>query len=155
MVTTRDDYDRQFERLQIAIDALLKAGCYLHAIARAYSQVHLTAEYAAFLSDMTIERRRQGESQYQSDYSHNEMADVIRSLYDGQRHGKVVPGTGSGITSSTYTPIEAAKKMDQLQRDRKDADYGPTAVLEPYTADQAGERLKWAKTLVEDLRRLI
>jgi len=45
--------------------------------------------------------------------------------------------------------------VDILQRDRKDADYGPTDALEPYTEEQADERLKWANLLVEDLMTIL
>jgi len=44
---------------------------------------------------------------------------------------------------------------DWLQRDRKDADYGPTDVLEPYSEQEADQRLNWASMLVEDLRKLL
>lgn len=157
MVKTREEYDRQFERLAKAIAALKSDGCYLHAIARAYYQVHLTASYAAYKRGARIERsdRHSGTTLYQSDYSHNEMPDLVHALYEGQRHGRVIPGSGSGITKTKMAPSEAARRADQLQRDRKDADYGPTLVAEPYTAPQADERLEWANLLVEDLRRLI
>lgn len=50
---------------------------------------------------------------------------------------------------------QAIRYVDILQRDRKDADYGPTDALEPYTEEQADERLKWANLLVEDLMTIL
>jgi hypothetical protein len=38
--------------------------------------------------------------------------------------------------------------LDLPQRGRKDADYGPSLVLAPYTANQAARRLEWAITAV-------
>ena len=46
-------------------------------------------------------------------------------------------------------------KADLLQRDRKDADYGPTKVPEPFSAEEADERIRWANMLVEDLRTIL
>jgi hypothetical protein len=80
-----------------------------------------------------------------------EIPGLVHALYSGQRYNKVIPGTGTGITSANWAPAEAARKTDLLQRDRKDADYGPTAVAEPYTEAQTtsawiGRRV-WSKTL--------
>jgi hypothetical protein len=97
---------------------------------------------------------RQGQEVEIDEFTHNALSDVVSALYSGSKRGRVSPGTTPGIVGQ-LTDREASRYADLLQRDRKDADYGPTEVVEPYTAEQADERLKWANMLVEDLRKIL
>lgn len=83
------------------------------------------------------------------------MSDVVRVLYTGNRSGSVGPGSHSGIVGARLHEREAARYVNQLHLDRLRADYGPTDSAEPYTAEQADERLHWANLLILDVRKLV
>jgi hypothetical protein len=156
MALTRDRYDLQRARLEMAVADLRAGGSLLHAIARAYYLVYVTASFAATVHGVMVTHARPGqEGVEQDDFTHNAMADVVQALYSGNKHGRVSPGSPPGIGGGHFTEREAAKHLDLLQRDRKAADYGPTNVDEPYTPEQADERLRWANMIVEDLGKLI
>jgi hypothetical protein len=152
---TFEQYERQRRRLEKAVGELRSAGSLLHAIARAYYVVHATATYAAAKYGVTIAHRRHGEEIESDDFTHNAIPDVVRVLYSGNKSGRVSPGSTPGIGSGRVGDAQAVRYAESLQRDRKDADYGPTEALEPYTEEQADQRLTWANILVEDLRKLL
>ena len=156
MALTPEQYERQRTRQEKAVADLRKGGSFLHAIARAYYLVYVTASYAASRHGVVVTHSRGGqESLEKDDFSHNSLPDVVQALYSGNKHGRVSPGSTPGVGDGCFTDRDAAKKSDLLQRDRKDADYGPTMVAEPYSGTEADERLEWAKMLVEDLRKLL
>jgi hypothetical protein len=156
MALTREQYDRQRARLEKAVADLRSGGSLLHAIARAYYLVYVTASYAATNHGVVVTHTRVGQQGVErDDFTHNAMADVVQALYSGNKAGRVSPGGTPGIGNGRFTEREAAKRVDLLQRDRKAADYGPTNVSEPYTLAEADERLQWANCLVEDLERLL
>jgi hypothetical protein len=152
---TFEQYERQRQRLEKAVVELRSAGSLLHAIARAYYVVHATATYAAAKYGVTISHRRHGEEIESDDFTHNAIPDVVRVLYSGNKSGRVSPGSTPGIGFGRVGDAQAVRYAESLQRDRKDADYGPTEALEPYTEEQADQRLIWANILVEDLRKLL
>jgi hypothetical protein len=152
---TVEQYQRQYRRLEKAVRDLRSAGSLLQAIARAYYIVHATATYAAARYGVTVTHFRQGREAESGDFTHNSIPDVVRALYSGNKSGRASPGSTPGIGSGHVGDIQAMRYTELLQRDRKDADYGPTDVLEPYTRRQADERLTWANMLVEDLRKLL
>ena len=152
---TSDEYDRQRRRLEKAIVELRSAGSLLQAIARAYYVVHATATYAAARYGVTVTHRRHGQEIESDEFTHNAIPDVVRVLYTGNKSGRVTAGSTPGIGSGHLGHGQAMRYADWLQRDRKDADYGPTDVLEPYTEQEADQRLNWASMLVEDLRKLL
>jgi hypothetical protein len=152
----RDEYERQIERQERAVVDLRAGGSLLHAVARAYYLVYVTASYVATVHGVTATHVRQGKVVTEADdFSHNTIPDVVEALYSGNKRGRVSPGSTPGIGAGNFTDREAAKKADLLQRDRKDADYGPTLVPEPYSPNQADERIRWAHMLVGDLRKLL
>ena len=146
---TLEQYERQRQRLEKAVVDLRSAGSLLQAIARAYYVVHATATYAAAKYNVTVAHRRHGEEVESDDFTHNAIPDVVRVLYSGNKSGKVSPGSTPGIGSGRIGDAQAVRYAESLQRDRKDADYGPTEALEPYSEEQADQRLRWAKILVE------
>jgi hypothetical protein len=152
---TFEQYDRQRRRLEKAVVELRSAGSLLQAIARAYYVVHATATYAAAKYGVTVAHWRHGEEIESDDFTHNAIPDVVRVLYSGNKSGRVSPGSTPGIGSGRVGDAQAVRYAESLQRDRKDADYGPTEALEPYTEEQADQRLSWANILVEDLRKLL
>ena len=143
-------------RLEAAVTALQASGCYLQAIARKYYVAYTTAKYVAIVHGVSaVHARNKGNFQSQ-DFRHNEMADLVRSLYTGLRRGTVVDvGDCHGITEAKLSDGEAWRIIEVLQADRKLADYGPGTTQEPYSEQQAKERLKKAQTLTEDLRKLL
>lgn len=152
---TFEQYERQRQRLEKAVVELRSSGSLLQAIARAYYVVHATATYVAAKYGVTVAHRRHGEEVESDDFTHNAIPDVVRVLYSGNKSGKVSPGSTPGIGSGRISDAQAVRYAESLQRDRKDADYGPTEALEPYSEEQADQRLIWANILVEDLRKLL
>lgn len=151
---TRAEYDRQFARIERAVTDLRAGGSRLHAVARAYYLVHVTATFAGHYYGLAVHVRRDGQPTEIAEFSHNMMPDVVAALYRGSRSGAVLPGSTPGI-AGVLTDAQAIRYTDMLQTDRKAADYGPTDAAEPYDDDQTDERLKWAKTLSEDLRKIL
>lgn len=156
MALTLEQYKRQRTRLERAVADLRSGSSLLQAVARAYYLVYATASYAATVHGLTVSHSRYGqEGVERDDFTHNAMPDVVQALYSGNKHGRVSPGGTPGIAGGHFNEREAAKRVDLLQRDRKDADYGPTNVDEPYSPDEADERIAWANKLLEDLGRLL
>jgi len=151
---SRDEYDRQRQRLKKAILDLRRGGSLLHAIARAYYIVYLTASYAAHKFGVTAPYFRKLQGSRSNQFTHTSIAAVIHVLYTGNRSGGISPGSAPGIVG-LLSHGEASRYAERLQRDRLDADYGPTQALEPYDELQADERLEWANMIVEDLRRIL
>ena len=151
---TRAEYDRQFERIERAITDLRVGGSRLHAIARAYYLVHLTATFVGHHYGLVVRVRRDGQTTEIAEFSHNVVPDVVAALYRGSRSGAVLPGSTPGIVG-VLTDSQAVRYADMLQTDRKAADYGPTDAAEPYDDAQTDERLDWAKNLAADLRKIL
>lgn len=155
MALTRPQYDLQFARLRKAIDALLAGGSRLHAVARGYYLVHLTASYLASSFGVVVVHKRDGRDDERDKFSHQATVSLVETLYDGMPRGNIQPGSARGIAAAKLTLREAARRVQLLQRDRVDADYGPTNIEEPYSETEAAERLNWARSVVEDLRSLL
>jgi hypothetical protein len=150
---SQDEYERQKQRMESAVRILRDAGARLQAIGRAYFLVHLVASYAAAKHGVTVRGPKPGRKV--GHFTHNAIPDVVKVLYTGNGSARVLPGSTPGIGTGNLTEREAARYVDLLQRDRKDVDYGPTDDLEPYTAAQTDERLRWAALLVDDLRTIV
>ncbi len=156
MALTREQFDLQRVRLDRAVRDLRTGGSLLHAIARGYYLIYVTVTYVANKHGVTFIQMRPFRSGIESDnFSHNSIGDVVQVLYTGNKRGRVSPGQTPGIGSGHFSDRDAAKAVDLLQRDQKAADYGPTKLLEPYTAAEADVRLSWAKNLCEDLEGLM
>jgi hypothetical protein len=132
-----------------------RRGSFLRAIARAYYIVYATAAYAAAKYGVTILHTRQGREIESDEFTHNAIADVVKALYTGNKVGNITPGSTPEIGSGNLSARDAAEYVSRLQRDRKDADYGPTKMLEPYSESRAIERLGWANMVAQDLEALI
>ncbi len=65
------------------------------------------------------------------------------------------PGSTPGIGAGRMSEREAVRHMNDLQRDRKYADYGPTEKQELYGKAKTDERLNLTNLLAEDLRTLL
>lgn len=99
---------------------------------------------------------RNGERVTNQDFSHNELPDVIHALYTGGKRGNITePGSSPGIGSGRYTHQQAYRNADVLYHMRLEADYGPTPVIEPYTAVQADAWFTSANHLTNDLETLL
>ncbi len=155
MALTFEEYHRQRIRLEKAVSELRAGGSFLQAIARAYYIVHTTAAYAAAKYGVTILHIRQGREIESDAFTHNAIPDVVKALYTGNKIGSVSPGSTPGIGSGNLSAADAGQYVSRLQRDRKDADYGPTRLLEPYSEGRAVERLDWANMVVQDLDALL
>jgi hypothetical protein len=155
MALTRAQYDIQYMRLEKAISDLKTGGSLLHAVARGYYLIHLTASYLAAKFGVVVTHASRGRERESEKFSHQATVLLVETLYKGERHGNVSPGSAPGIANATLKTRDAARHVQLLQRDREDADYGPTSVAEPYTLAEADERLNWAKTVADDLRRLL
>lgn len=155
MALTRAEYDIQYARLEKAVADLTAGGSRLQAIARAYYKIYVTASYLASKFGVVVVHNRGGRQDEKDEFTHTATVMLVQTLYDGMPHGNVQPDKAPGIGAPRLQVGEAARYVQQLQRDRVDADYGPTRVAEPYTKDQADERLKWAGDVVEALRSLL
>lgn len=155
MALSEEQYRVQRARQEKAVVDLRVGGSLLHAVARAYYLVYITASYVGSRHGLEVTHSRGTETIDRDDFTHNAIPDVIQALYSGQKRGKVSPGNSPGIGSGHFTDRDAGKKADLLQRDRKDADYGPTKVLEPYSESEADERIDWANWLIKDLETLL
>jgi hypothetical protein len=78
--------------------------------------------------------------------SHQTLPHLIVALYAARNSGPVLGG-GPGVTRAGPLPDGLAYKyVDQLQKDRKYADYGYIDTVEPYDDTVADERLRRANT---------
>jgi hypothetical protein len=148
-----DEYLALTERLELASDILRANGQLMQAIARRYYLMFTVALQAAERHRVTF---RQG-SLVDEDrrLTHQALPNIVRALYDSQNSGPVLGG-GPGITRmGCLRGNEAYRYADQLQKDRKYADYGYGTVPEPYDVAKADERLGWANHLIEDLKTLL
>ncbi|HEY1428751.1 MAG TPA: hypothetical protein VGF18_04215 [Candidatus Tumulicola sp.] len=152
---TRRQFDVQTERLTQAVKALRDSRCYLQAIARAYYVVYCTATYVGAELGLRVAHHHQGKSLYQGTFTHNEAVDLVMALYEGQNSGNIEAGNATGVTGARLSPSDAAKQTNALQKARKLADYGPTNVVEPFSAAQADEYLTWSDDISHDLRTLL
>ena len=135
--------------------ALRERGCLLQAIARRYYLVYTVATYCAANCGITVVRRRSEALMECDQFTHNELPDVVRALYTGLRSGNVGPGRHAGLVGAVLNVREAVRYVQDLQWDRKDADYGYLEKIEVYDTAQADRRLNWANGLVADLRKLL
>ncbi|HTD34037.1 MAG TPA: hypothetical protein VK665_10275, partial [Candidatus Elarobacter sp.] len=78
---------------------------------------HLAARYA--IAPM---RRREADRFERERFTHNELPDLIRVLYTGEKRGSIGPGSHAGIIGATLREHEAERWVHLLQRDRMDAD---------------------------------
>ena len=116
---------------------------------------NVSTAYVAAKYGVTIFHTRQGHEIEEEVFTHNSIPDVVKALYTGNKSGRVQPGSTPGIGSGNLSAAAAERYVDLLQRDRKDADYGPTKLLEPYSESRAVERLNWAYLVVQDLGALL
>jgi hypothetical protein len=155
---TQTQFDALCERLDRASTTLRNSGSFLQAIARRYYLVRTIAEYAALRHGVTVAHRdRHGNDVESGDFSHNAIPDLIRTLYTGMRSGNVGPPKTdyTGLVGTRLRERDAVTYANRLQIDRKWADYGYTDEVEPYSAEQAEERLNWANFLAEDLLKAL
>jgi hypothetical protein len=153
---TRKEYETITARLEAAVATLRANGCLLQALARKYYVVYITATYAAVVNGLEVTHSDGRRSFASQKFHHNEMADVIRSLYTGHKRGTVTnTGACPGIVGANLSDGDAWRFVEVLQQARKIADYGPGEVLEPFTEAQVDERLQKAAAMVEDLRKII
>ncbi len=87
--------------------------------------------------------------------THQAFPNIVRALYTSQNSGPVIGGGPGVLRPGRLADNVAYRHADQLQRDRKYADYGYGTIPEPYDVRKADERLSWANHLVEDLRTLL
>jgi hypothetical protein len=81
---TFEQYGLQVKRQEKAVTDLRAGGSLLHAIARAYYLVYVTASYAATVHGLTANHVRQGKEVVErDDFSHNSIPDVVEALYSG------------------------------------------------------------------------
>jgi hypothetical protein len=140
-------------RLEIASDILFAGGCYLQAIARRYYVVFSVAVQAAERHDVTFRRGVRPDDDRR--LTHQALPNLIWALYTGQNSGPVIGGGPGVLRPGRLAESMAYRHADQLQKDRKYADYGFGTVTEPYGVSIADERLSWANHLLEDLRTLL
>lgn len=153
---SRMEFDALRRRLEKARDALRREGQFLQSGARAYYVVYTVASFAAGRHGVCATHTRNGERVTNQDFSHNELPDVIHALYTGGKRGNITePGSSPGIGSGHYTHQQAYRNADVLYHMRLEADYGPTPVIEPYTAAQADAWFTIANHLTNDLETLL
>lgn len=128
----------------------------MQAIARKYYIAYTTAKFVAVRHGVFATHFNNKGNFQSQDFRHNELADLVRSLYTGMKKGTITDvGDSEGLVGAALTDAEAWRTIEALQTDRKLADYGPGTTQEPYSEQQAKERLKKAQTLTEDLRKLL
>ena len=132
-----------------------EGGCLLQSIARRYYVIHATATYLADKFGIVPLRRRDSDRFETERFTHNELPDLVRVLYTGQRRGNIDPGNHAGIAGGILRDSEADLWVQRLQRDRTDADYGRREHVEPYDACAADERLHRADQVIADLNTLL
>ncbi len=142
------------DRLEAAATALRERGCLLQSIARRYYLVYAIAGRAAEKYGVTIatERRRGARSDR---FTHQSIPDVVYALYTGNKRGNADPGSTPGIGSGRLSERQVIRYVNELQKDRKYADYGPTEEREPYGRAETDERLAQANCIIDDLRTLL
>jgi hypothetical protein len=148
-----DEYTALTTRLETASNVLRSGGCLLQAIARRYYVVFTVALQAAERHGVMF--RRGSESDDDRRLTHQTLPNIIRALYTSQNSGPVVGGGPGVLRPGRLADNVAYRYADQLQRDRKYADYGYGTIPEPYDAPTADQRLSWANHLIEDLRTLL
>jgi hypothetical protein len=142
-------------RLERASTALRERGCLLQSIARRYYVIHATAMHLAAKLGIVPPHRRGSDRFADERFSHNELPDVVCVLYTGLRRGGIAPGKHAGIVGAVLREAEAARYVNELQRDRKHADYEHIDTVEPYGTAAADARLRWADDVISDLRLLL
>ena len=148
-----DDYLILIERLRNASGILRANDALLQAVARGYYVVFTVALQAAERQGLAFRRGSGVDDDRRA--THQVLPNLLRALYLGQNSGPVI-GAGPGvIRAGCLEPHIAFRHANQLQKDRKYADYGYGTVAEPYDAVVADERLHWANHLVEDLETLL
>ncbi len=148
-----EEFTPLIDRLDKASIALRDAGALLQSIARRYYLVYAYAVQAAEKHDVVFRRGARADDDRR--ISHQALPDLIIALYAARNSGPVLGG-GPGVTRAGRLPDGLAYKyVDQLQKDRKYADYGYIHTAEPYDEAVADERLKRANHVIEDLRSLL
>lgn len=148
-----DEFLALTQRLERASDLLRANGSLLQAIARRYYLMFTYALQAAEAHKVTF--RRGAEADEDRRLTHQALPNIVRALYTSQNSGPVVGGGPGVVRAGRLTDNVAYRYADQLQKDRKYADYGYGTVPEPYSVTTADERLSWANTLIEDLKTLL
>lgn len=150
---TTAEFEALLVRLETASTVLRTHGCLLQAIARRYYLVYAVANEAAARHGLRFRRGTHGDDE--RGITHSSLPDVVRSLYTGQNYGPILGG-GPGISrGDRLSDHDAFRHTDQLQQDRKFADYGHGTTPEPYDAARADQRWEWANRLIEDLKTLL
>lgn len=148
-----EEFTPHIDRLEKASTILREAGALLQSIARRYYLVYAYAVQAAEKHDLSF--RRGVKTDEDRRVSHQALPDLIMALYAARNCGAVLGG-GPGVTRAGRLPDRLAYKyVDQLQKDRKYADYRYINTVEPYDQAGADERLRRANHVIEDLRSLL
>jgi len=135
---SRAEFDVLRRRLEIARDTLRRNGSLLQAAAQAYHVVYALASFAGGKHGVKATHMRGGERVADQDFSHTELPALVYALYTGLKKETITdPGSSPGIASGNYTEREAYRQAVVLVQVRMEADYGPSAVLEPYDVTKA------------------
>jgi hypothetical protein len=152
-IMQHDQFTALITRLETASDILRAGGCLLQAIARRYYSVFTVALQAAEEHGVTFRRGAHVDDDRR--LTHQALPNIVRALYTSQNSGPVIGGGPGILRPGRLDDNVAYRYADQLQRDRKYADYGYGKVPEPYDVKTADERLSWANHLLADLRTLL
>lgn len=144
-------------RLDEAAAALLAAGCLSQAVARKYYVVYHIAYQIALVTGLEVEHSF-SRGVADQDFRHEEMADIVESLYTGNRSpGSRVKTVGStpGIGATALSGKAVWVKTDTLRIRRVAADYQGGGGKEPLTRAQAESLIADADLIASELRRLL
>ena len=148
---TRAEFDVLRQRLETARDTLRRNGSLLQSVARAYYVVYTLASFAGGKHGVKATHMRAGERVADQDFSNTELPSLVYALYTGLKKETVTdPGSSPGIGSGNYTERDAYRQANILVQIRMEADYGPSAVLEPYDLAKTDAWLTVAKKLTQE-----
>jgi len=155
-MTTRD-LTALLERLNEAAAALQAADCFSQAVARKYYVLYHVAFQVALVTGLEVEHSFSRGVAGQ-DFRHEEMADIVESLYTGNRTpGSRVKTVGStpGIGAIALSGKAVWVKTDRLRIRRVAADYQGNGGKEPLVGTQAQSLIADANVIASELRRLL
>jgi hypothetical protein len=153
---TRKEFEVLCHRLQAAREALRRDDCLLQSVARAYYAAYVVASFAAGKHGVRATHIRGGKLSTDQEFSHAELPALVYALYTGLKRETISdPGSSPGIGAGNYDEREAYRHAANLVQIRLEADYGPSAVPEPYDARQTDAWLTVAKNLTRDLESVL
>jgi hypothetical protein len=151
------EFEAVCQRLDEAATALYAAGAYSQAAARRYYLVYHIACFVAHQTGLQVTHRYDRRAVPSMDYRHEELPDIVLSLYTMTRTSwsavTVVGGT-AGIGGGLVTDRDIWTKVEKLKARRIAADYLGGG-KEPLTKDAADALIADANAIVQDLRGLL